>query len=90
MKIGIRDVVAYFRGGKVSTGGKLLGVFAVLYLLSPVDLVPDIVPLLGWLDDLGVLTLVVGYFVRQISVHRALQPAEAWKPGQRPLGLLGK
>jgi uncharacterized membrane protein YkvA (DUF1232 family) len=90
MKIGIRDVVAYFRDGKVSTGSKLLGLLAVLYVLSPVDLVPDLIPLLGWLDDLGVITLIAGYYVRQISMHRALQAPQGWTPEQRPVGLLGK
>ena len=32
-------------------------VLALLYVVSPVDLVPDIVPVLGWLDDVGVLGL---------------------------------
>ena len=32
---------------------------AALYLLSPIDLVPDLVPILGWVDDvlIGVVTL---------------------------------
>lgn len=32
---------------------------AVAYLLSPVDLVPDTVPVLGQLDDLGVVAYAV-------------------------------
>ena len=30
----------------------------MLYVLSPVDLVPDVVPLLGWLDD-GVVAVLL-------------------------------
>jgi uncharacterized membrane protein YkvA (DUF1232 family) len=33
----------------------LLGVLALLYILSPLDLVPDWIPFVGWLDDIGVL-----------------------------------
>jgi hypothetical protein len=33
----------------------LLGVLALLYVLSPLDLVPDWIPLVGWLDDIGIL-----------------------------------
>jgi uncharacterized membrane protein YkvA (DUF1232 family) len=33
----------------------VIGVLALLYVLSPLDLVPDWIPLVGWLDDIGVL-----------------------------------
>ncbi len=33
----------------------LLGVLALLYVLSPLDLIPDWIPFVGWLDDIGVL-----------------------------------
>ncbi|MBL9084238.1 MAG: DUF1232 domain-containing protein [Planctomycetales bacterium] len=36
----------------------LLAVLTVLYVLSPLDFIPDVIPFLGWLDDVGVL----GYF----------------------------
>lgn len=28
---------------------------AILYIVSPIDLVPDVVPVVGWLDDVAVL-----------------------------------
>jgi len=31
-------------------------VFCLVYVLSPVDFIPDVIPILGWLDDLGVLS----------------------------------
>jgi uncharacterized membrane protein YkvA (DUF1232 family)/plasmid maintenance system antidote protein VapI len=43
-------------GGAVRT---LIG-GALLYFVSPVDLVPDFLPLAGLMDDLAVLTLVMG------------------------------
>lgn len=42
---------------------KLLPVGALLYLLSPIDLVPDVLPVLGQLDDLLVIALGVRAFI---------------------------
>jgi hypothetical protein len=33
----------------------LIGVLALLYVVSPLDILPDWIPLVGWLDDIGVL-----------------------------------
>ncbi|MBI4306654.1 MAG: DUF1232 domain-containing protein [Chloroflexi bacterium] len=36
----------------------------VLYLLSPIDLIPDFIPVLGYADDLLVLALAVWAFAK--------------------------
>ncbi len=36
---------------------------------NPVDLIPD-VPLVGWLDDIGVVALVGAWLTRRISEYR--------------------
>ena len=71
MNVGIRDAIAYFRDGSVSLVHKGLGLLAILYVFSPVDLIPDVVPLLGWMDDVGVVAFVAAYYIRQIGQHRA-------------------
>ena len=77
MNVGIRQAVAYFRDASVSGWHKLVGLLAVVYVLSPIDLIPDAIPVLGWLDDVGVVALVAGWYLRQISLHaaRAKNPA---------------
>ena len=34
-----------------------------LYLISPLDLIPDFIPLAGWLDDFVVIPLLVSWIV---------------------------
>ncbi len=38
------------------------------YLLSPIDLIPDVIPLLGWVDDFVVIPLLVGWIVGLLPV----------------------
>lgn len=38
---------------------KGLAVLLVLYLLSPWDLLPDVIPVLGWVDDISLLLLFI-------------------------------
>jgi uncharacterized membrane protein YkvA (DUF1232 family) len=39
------------------------------YVIIPFDFIPDFIPVLGWLDDLGVVAAVSWYVVRQINRH---------------------
>lgn len=48
--------------GSPSSFAKLLAVVVgVLYTVSPIDLLPDVILLLGWLDDIAVILAVVKY-----------------------------
>jgi len=49
---------------RVPLCAKLILPALVLYLLSPIDIVPDFIPVLGYLDDLVVLALAVWAFSR--------------------------
>jgi uncharacterized membrane protein YkvA (DUF1232 family) len=44
--------------GRVPWSALLSILVALLYDASPIDLIPDVIPLLGWLDD-GLVTLLL-------------------------------
>lgn len=54
---------------RVPTLTKLLPLGAVVYLLSPIDLVPDMIIGLGQLDDLGILVLGIKSFISMAPAH---------------------
>jgi len=69
-KIGrARALVRYFRDSKASVFGKLFVLAAVVYVISPVDLIPD-VPIVGWLDDMGVMSLAVAFMWKMVARYR--------------------
>ena len=64
-----RDVVALWlaaRDPRVPWYAKLLGGAIAAYALSPIDLIPDFVPVLGYLDDLIVVPLGIWLVVKLI------------------------
>lgn len=60
------------RDDRVSSFAKLLIVILVAYALSPVDLIPDFIPVLGYLDDLVIIPLGIALVVK-------LVPADVWR-----------
>ena len=45
---------------------KLLAGLTVVYALSPIDLIPDFIPVLGYLDDILLLPALVALTIRAI------------------------
>ena len=63
----VAHVSRYVRSPRVATWKKVLGVAAVLYAVLPIDAIPDVVPILGWLDDVGVLGLAFTLIARDMA-----------------------
>ena len=53
-----------FRESRVPMVLKAVPLLALLYVISPVDFVPDFIPGLGQLDDLGIIIAALELFVR--------------------------
>jgi uncharacterized membrane protein YkvA (DUF1232 family) len=45
---------------------KLAAAFALVYTVMPLDLVPDVLPVLGWIDDALVLLGTALYVIRTV------------------------
>lgn len=63
------DVTALWlasRDPRVPLVAKVLAVFVVAYALSPIDLIPDFVPVLGYLDDLILVPAGIALAIRLI------------------------
>lgn len=59
-----KDILAlysYMKDPYVSWHRKAIVVMGLVYFISPIDAIPDIAPLVGYLDDLGVVTALVKF-----------------------------
>ena len=46
---------------------KALAIAALVYLISPIDAVPDFIPILGLVDDVGVITAAFAAVVEELN-----------------------
>jgi uncharacterized membrane protein YkvA (DUF1232 family) len=89
-----RDVVAlWIAGGDPRTPwhAKLLAAGVAAYALSPIDLIPDFIPVLGYLDDLVIVPAGIWLAVRLIPQELMREFREkADERGQRPTSRVGR
>jgi len=64
-----KGIWRFLKDGKSDWKPKAIAIIAIAYLLWPIDLIPDLVPLLGWLDDLGFIGLASWYLLRASSEY---------------------
>jgi uncharacterized membrane protein YkvA (DUF1232 family) len=58
-------VFQLMRDPRVNKGLKIvIPAIVAAYILSPVDLIPDFIPVLGELDDLAIILLAINMFIR--------------------------
>lgn len=88
-----RDGIALYLAARHPGVPWSVKVFAVLvgaYVLSPIDLIPDFIPVIGFLDELVLLPFLVGVIVRCVDPEiMAELRAEATRLAARPRSTLG-
>lgn len=86
-----RDVVALWiaaRSPRTPLLARIVAIVVAGYALSPIDLIPDLIPVLGYLDDLLLVPLGIALAVRLIPAplmaeFRAGADARATLPASR-------
>jgi uncharacterized membrane protein YkvA (DUF1232 family) len=67
----VRVVWGMLRSPATPLAAKVAAILALVYLISPIDLLPDALPVLGWMDDAALVTVL-------LTVAVKLLPAELY------------
>lgn len=84
LKIEISALGLAARDSRTPLLAKLVAVCVVGYALSPIDLVPDPIPVLGYLDDLLLLPLGIALAIRLVPEPVMRECRAAAVSGERP------
>ena len=82
----VGSFVRFFKDGEASLAGKLFVLATLAYIVWPIDLIPDVAPVIGWLDDLGMATVAMLYLTRvsakyrveSLALPRTELPTQGW------------
>jgi uncharacterized membrane protein YkvA (DUF1232 family) len=90
-----RDTLALYlasRDPRVPWYSKALAMFTAAYAFSPIDLIPDFIPVLGYVDELSILPLPIWLTVRVTPsdiMAELREEAERRLSGTRPRNTAG-
>ena len=69
LKVEVYALYLAYRDPRVSWYARVFAAVVVGYAFSPIDLIPDVVPVLGYVDDLIVVPLGIALAIRMIPPH---------------------
>ena len=58
-----------FRDRRIGVAPRLIAFGLVLYIASPIDLLPDFIPVIGYFDDILIVLVGAGLLLRSIPHH---------------------
>ena len=86
LKTDIPAVFLALKDKKTPWYAKVFAAITVAYALSPIDLVPDFIPVLGYLDDVillpALVALTVKFIPKDVFEQCQTQAEEMWKDGK--------
>lgn len=65
----VKALYKYMKDKSVSWYRKSIVVGALIYFITPIDTIPDLAPLIGYLDDLGVITAVIKFLGHELMQY---------------------
>ena len=86
LKYDLSALYLAYKRKDVSIYAKIIIIIAIVYALSPIDLIPDFIPIIGYLDDI----LIVGFLVylslklipKEIMIECRQQAEDLWEEGK--------
>lgn len=81
LKVDVLALWLALKHPEVSAWAKAISFVAVAYALSPIDLIPDFIPVLGYLDDLIIVPVLVWLALNLIPIdvlHHSRAQAVEW------------
>ena len=83
----IQMLRAWFAGDykELPTTSLIAIVGGLLYLLSPIDVIPDFIPVIGYLDDIFVLGVVFTQVAKDLAAFAAWRDAGTQQPTSEPV-----
>ena len=86
LKTDIPAVFLALKDKKTPWYAKVFAFLTVAYALSPIDLIPDFIPFLGYLDDLIILPLLVALTIKfipqDVIAEYRRQASDLWRDGK--------
>ena len=86
LKADIPAIFLALKDRRTPVPAKILAAVTVAYALSPIDLIPDFIPVLGYLDDVLLLPILVIAVTKLIPkpvwIECRSQAADLWKSGR--------
>ena len=86
IKLDLSALYLAYKRNDVPIFAKIFIIMAIGYALSPIDLIPDFIPVLGYLDDLLIvpflIILSIKFIPKSIMEECREQANDLWKDGR--------